>query len=236
MAASREIREGDWTCPGCNNHNFASRHVCNRCRGARPAAGEDAKPGDWMCPGCSNHNFARRTTCNKCSAPKPGVGFPALPSALPPGLEAAYGQFMMNPMLAFGAMMAMAQAAGAAGAPLHIASPRAAAPAPAAPVEIPKNFKNGDWMCQGCGNHNFASRDSCNKCHARKARPVPTSSYGAASYGAAPVENFAGKRYNPYGPGVQAVNMKDGDWMCPNCNNHNFASRTACNKCRRPKS
>merc|ERR1711924_247971 len=25
--------------------------------------------------------------------------------------------------------------------------------------------------------------------------------------------------------------MKEGDWMCPSCGNHNYASRVECNKC-----
>jgi hypothetical protein len=29
--------------------------------------------------------------------------------------------------------------------------------------------------------------------------------------------------------------MRPGDWMCPACNNHNFASKTSCNKCGLPK-
>ncbi|DAC23294.1 MAG TPA: hypothetical protein HA345_04125, partial [Candidatus Thalassarchaeaceae archaeon] len=31
--------------------------------------------------------------------------------------------------------------------------------------------------------------------------------------------------------------MKPGDWMCPKCNNHNFASKTSCNRtgCEEPK-
>lgn len=28
--------------------------------------------------------------------------------------------------------------------------------------------------------------------------------------------------------------MKAGDWLCPNCNSHNYASRTSCYKCRLP--
>eukprot|EP00993_Chasmostoma_nieuportense_P001465 NODE_2345_length_1205_cov_34.922078_g2231_i0.p1 GENE.NODE_2345_length_1205_cov_34.922078_g2231_i0~~NODE_2345_length_1205_cov_34.922078_g2231_i0.p1 ORF type:complete len:383 (-),score=30.00 NODE_2345_length_1205_cov_34.922078_g2231_i0:56-1144(-) len=34
----------------------------------------------------------------------------------------------------------------------------------------------------------------------------------------------------------QPTNARPGDWMCAACNNHNFASRTACNRCQTPKS
>lgn len=32
----------------------------------------------------------------------------------------------------------------------------------------PASFKEGDWMCRCCGNHNWAKRTECNKCGARK--------------------------------------------------------------------
>jgi RNA-binding protein FUS len=32
-----EHRPGDWTCPSCSNHNYASRTQCNRCQVPKPA-------------------------------------------------------------------------------------------------------------------------------------------------------------------------------------------------------
>ena len=31
------LKPGDWLCPRCRSHNFASRHVCFQCSGARPS-------------------------------------------------------------------------------------------------------------------------------------------------------------------------------------------------------
>ena len=31
-----EWKKGDWMCPTCDNHNYASRLQCNRCQRARP--------------------------------------------------------------------------------------------------------------------------------------------------------------------------------------------------------
>lgn len=67
------VRDGDWTCPGCANHNFAHRAHCNRCQTLRP----DFKEGDWVCSGCQNLNFAIREQCNRCKLPRrhsTGVG------------------------------------------------------------------------------------------------------------------------------------------------------------------
>lgn len=32
--------------------------------------------------------------------------------------------------------------------------------------------------------------------------------------------------------GKGAKQWRDGDWMCTNCNNHNYASRSECNRCK----
>jgi hypothetical protein len=31
----------------------------------------------------------------------------------------------------------------------------------------PENFRSGDWMCQNCRAHNFASRAACFKCSSK---------------------------------------------------------------------
>ena len=33
---AREVRPGDWMCPSCNNHNFASRMMCKQCNAPKP--------------------------------------------------------------------------------------------------------------------------------------------------------------------------------------------------------
>ncbi|ORY97118.1 hypothetical protein BCR41DRAFT_228231 [Lobosporangium transversale] len=78
------FRPGDWSCPSCNSHNFASRFQCMRCGLAKPQRDSSPapnnyvpmnsmKPGDWMCPNtqCGYHNFAKRTTCARCNAAAP---------------------------------------------------------------------------------------------------------------------------------------------------------------------
>ncbi|KAK4791304.1 hypothetical protein SAY86_031717 [Trapa natans] len=36
-------------------------------------------------------------------------------------------------------------------------------------------------------------------------------------------------------PGKGATQWRDGDWLCRNCNNHNYKSRTECNRCKAQK-
>ncbi|XP_002986556.2 zinc finger Ran-binding domain-containing protein 2 [Selaginella moellendorffii] len=71
-----DVKPGDWFCPSCNTHNFASRGTCFKCGNEKVEnnASMDGRPGwrmgDWTCTGCSEHNFASRTECFKCNAPK----------------------------------------------------------------------------------------------------------------------------------------------------------------------
>lgn len=85
------MKSGDWVCPKCKNHNFASKNICNRsdCNVKKPKFNNHKKndrdspdtkirPGDWICPKCKNHNYASKEICNRssCDARKPrqGVG------------------------------------------------------------------------------------------------------------------------------------------------------------------
>eukprot|EP00752_Nemacystus_decipiens_P017892 g16041.t1 len=98
-------RPGDWDCPNCGNHCFASRVECNRCQTPKPegagggfagggyqgggggyhggggyggggGGGYNKRPGDWECPGCGYNCFASRMECNRCHTPKPAGGIP----------------------------------------------------------------------------------------------------------------------------------------------------------------
>lgn len=96
-------------------------------------------------------------------------------------------------------------------------------------------FRAGDWVCPACSNHNYANKVACNRCGAAKvgAQVAPGQGYGRAP-GKAPAA-----RPSPYGGGAAAPAkpgaMRPGDWCCPQCFNHNYASRTQCGKCHAPK-
>ena len=73
-----------WICRLCDNFNFESRNVCNRCKAIKtPKTKEEISNEkqqdrilskrikynkiDWFCPYCSNINYGFRKKCNRCN-------------------------------------------------------------------------------------------------------------------------------------------------------------------------
>merc|ERR1719272_2907972 len=98
----------------------------------------------------------------------------------------------------------------------------------------------GDWICPACQNNNYANRVACNKCQMPKQTGMSEMDFttqmnqmnqmGMGGYGGMNQMGMGAMMGNMGGP-----NMRPGDWMCPACQNHNCASREACNKCSAPK-
>lgn len=70
----------DWTCPNCNDLQFARNAICRQCKCPRPknaaskvggAAPQEVRKGDWLCVPCNDMQFASRSACRKCGASKP---------------------------------------------------------------------------------------------------------------------------------------------------------------------
>ena len=76
-----------WICRHCNNFNFMTRNICNRCKGLKaPKTIEEINEEkemekilrkklkenkiDWLCPNCKNINYGFRRHCNRCKIEK----------------------------------------------------------------------------------------------------------------------------------------------------------------------
>jgi len=155
------FKPGDWICPACNDHAYASRTAC-RCGEPKPVAlppavgrpgpaytaGGGSLPagfrlGDWLCPSCGDVVFGSRRAC-RCGTPKP-----AAESAAAAALADA----------------ALAGAAGDDEAPLAGAGALAMPPVAAA-IAV-----SGSWTCPACAEVNDASRFAC-RCGAAPTVPA----------------------------------------------------------------
>lgn len=92
--------------------------------------------------------------------------------------------------------------------------------------QAPPDFRPGDWMCQQCNAHNFASKTRCHKCGWDPQSGVKGADGADGAAGAMAGMGGVGAAGNLVGK-----DLRPGDWICSNCNAHNFASKQACFKC-----
>jgi len=66
------MRPGDWTCPICNGHIYASKQFCCKCKvnkhGTKATTTDNCN--DWNCRKCGDLQFANRTKCRQCNEPR----------------------------------------------------------------------------------------------------------------------------------------------------------------------
>ena len=104
------------------------------------------------------------------------------------------------------------------------------------------NTKPGDWNCKACGDLQFARNTKCRPwlesvgiegrtgCFGRLCPPLRCRRCGA------PKPSQEELDAAPPAQVKMAPNgrpMRPGDWLCPNCGDHNFARNPQCRKCGR---
>ncbi|XP_062073212.1 ranBP2-type zinc finger protein At1g67325-like isoform X2 [Humulus lupulus] len=169
--------------------------------------------GDWTCPECGNINFGFRTVCNraKCAAPRP----PVLPSHAP--MTSHYN----NPPPFY---------IGGFGPP---------------PMPYGVSTRYGSPIPHSGMHYDYGAPPVA---HGAYGPPVPTfppGGYGGMGYASPSTMNGYGFGFpgSPWSGGMSMIpenpasrkrrggpdGSYDGDWICPKCENVNFAFRTVCN-------
>jgi RNA recognition motif-containing protein len=94
------------------------------------------------------------------------------------------------------------------------------------------DHKKQDWTCPSCGDLQFARNASCRKCGAAKPSDVSLKNMGLLGpKGEQGKDKGTGKGMLGKAKGLTA----NGDWMCPDCNDLQFARNEICRMCGRPK-
>lgn len=104
-------------------------------------------------------------------------------------------------------------------------------------------WKKGDWACPKCGDHQFAKNAKCRKCGTAKpaaaadALKRPRIEVTEVDEPEAKKPRTEDEKEAPDTPEEKAPGpeLKTGDWLCPACSAHNYASRKACFKCHKVK-
>jgi len=226
----------NWWCPMCKNENFPSRTQCNRkdCNFPRPV---DVTQ-NWICPVCNNDNYPNRMVCNnkQCALPRPGTPMQQQQAQQVPQFQTSQPQMVTSFSSPYGydngGMQQQQQQGFVQQQPQQIINQ----PGMGIPMhtKTPPNARPGDWLCPMCNNHNYASRDICNvpNCGQRK----PLAQYAIIQQ-TNQVPQYAtimqpqAQMQQPHLSQVQTNRPggRVGDWICPKCRNHNYASREVCN-------
>ncbi|URD97576.1 Zn-finger in Ran binding protein [Musa troglodytarum] len=207
-------RDGDWTCPQCGNVNFSFRTVCNRgsCGAARPSASPSPITRTTPVPGTFDH---------------PGPSYYGDVGGPPPmrfGMLSGYPSSLTLHQMRY----SYGPPSGAPG-PYSLLSPYGP-PGPLGvygygPGPVMDGYGGPGPVMDGYGGPGpIMDRYD----YGYQGSPMPTS--GPASRELFDNSTLRKRRGGPDG-------LLEGDWICPKCENVNFAFRTTCNmkKCGTPK-
>lgn len=190
-AKPANFRQGDWSCPSCQAHNFASKAACFKCRSPKPGGVDNAALGlggsaalglggldqsallSLMNQNLMTQNLLGMIGGNSGVGGLGGLGglsglgalgISGLGGGLPPNFRA--GDWFCPSCNAHNYQSKTSCFT------CHRLKPglppaMAALNATSQGAGNPPGFRSGDWMCV-CGNHNFASRTQCHKCHANR--------------------------------------------------------------------
>lgn len=163
----------------------------------------DQREGDWECS-CGEYNFKCRTVCRSCDNANPNGR----------GDNSKFSNDWKCPNCNEHNFARRDTCRKCHLTKDQATSASAASSTDQAKGARPANWKAGDWSCDQCQEHNFASRVLCRSCG--KTRDGLSPDAGVETSG-------------------KPANWKPGDWICDNCGDHMFASRKQCRQCGAPQ-
>lgn len=204
QAKARQVRPGDWNCPNCSFHNFASRRHCFKCNAENPSHTSSAIATGGAPTGPAGASGGEMATNTPNGTPLSNSGLPPPPPPSSSLLSSAQPQAYTSTVTH--------HTSGSH----HLSTP----------------FTTGDWVCanSACGFLNYSSRAQCLKCSSYRPNntgDVPSAIPSSQNAGYPSHHQYHTPR--PHHP----ANFRPGDWFC-SCGFQNFASRMSCLRCLAP--
>lgn len=145
-------------------------------RGPDPAnqasAVKEWRSGDWICT-CGFHNYSSRIQCKKCNETAPlALGTKRLASEVLAhewdSKRLNQGYTSMRPQSSLYASFPGISSGSISNWQLPLPFLQQQQLTPALLGYGAKQWRDGDWMCTNCKNHNYASRSECNRCKTKR--------------------------------------------------------------------
>ncbi|KAK6924464.1 Zinc finger, RanBP2-type [Dillenia turbinata] len=152
-------RNGDWIC-NCGFHNYSSRAQCKRCNASLP-------------PALGTKRLASDDLLHEWDNKRLNAGYTNGPQQSLVALEPTAG-FGGDQKVGISASYPSGSSTTTQSLQMIMQLPQVSMP-PTLVGKGAKQWRNGDWMCTNCNNHNFASREQCNRCKTQRdalAQPV----------------------------------------------------------------
>uniref|UniRef100_A0A1D1YPF7 RanBP2-type zinc finger protein At1g67325 n=1 Tax=Anthurium amnicola TaxID=1678845 RepID=A0A1D1YPF7_9ARAE len=167
-------RIGDWIC-NCGFHNYSSRAQCKKCSAPSaavlPSSVANSAVTDLF-PTLGTKRLASEEFVNEWDSKRLNAGdkdshfLTYGQKQLFQGFEQLGGSSNCQ-TLGMYSKYPSGSSASVATLQMHVQSPQ--------PTTMPtilgkgaKQWRDGDWMCSHCNNHNFASRSFCNRCKTQR--------------------------------------------------------------------
>ncbi|ONK80158.1 uncharacterized protein A4U43_C01F14510 [Asparagus officinalis] len=158
-------RNGDWICD-CGFHNYSSRSQCKQCNAPLPSgmpSSEARSSVSGLFPTLGTKRLASEEFVNewdnkRLHAGDVGNHFLVSEQLGESSYDEARGLYSRYSSCNMARLPPMQ-------ANIH---PAQLAPMPPILGKGAKQWRDGDWMCTSCNNHNFASRSFCNRCKTEK--------------------------------------------------------------------